>query len=53
MLHPLRPAINATKAPPDLGLRKPMTPEAILLSLADLASAKSDLFGRQSAHDGG
>ena len=53
MLKSILPAINPTKAPPELGLRKPMTPEAILLSLADLASGKGDLFARQSARDGG
>ena len=53
MLQSLLHAINATRAPKELGLRDPMTPEAILLSLADNASGKGDLVAKTAANDGG
>lgn len=53
MLQSLLHAINATKAPRQLGLRDPMTPEAMLLSLADNASGRGDLVGAAASKDGG
>lgn len=53
MLQSLLHAINATKAPKELGLKDPMTPEAMLLSLADNASGKGDLVAKIASYDGG
>lgn len=53
MLQSLLHAINATRGPQHLGLRSPMTPEAILLSLADNASGKGDLVAKTASDDGG
>ena len=53
MLQSLLHAINATRAPKELGLRDPMTPEAILLSLADNASGRGDLVRISASKDGG
>ena len=46
LLQSLLHAINATKAPRELGMRDPVTPEAILLSLADRASGRGDLTAK-------
>ena len=53
MLQSLLHAVTAIKGPPSLGLRDPMTPEAILLSLADNASGKGDLMAKVAANEGG
>ena len=53
MLQSLLHAVTATKATPSLGLRDPMTPEAILLSLADNASGKGDLMAKVAANEEG
>ena len=45
-------AINATKAPRELGLRDPVTPEGILLSLADRASGNGDLVRALASSEG-
>lgn len=47
-------ALTATYgAPPHLGLREPLSLEAILLSMADRASGRSELIGRLAPTDGG
>jgi 3'-5' exoribonuclease len=52
MLQSLLHAINATKGPKELGCRNPVTPEAILLGLADGASGIGDLIRKQSTGRG-
>jgi hypothetical protein len=52
MLQSLLHAINATKAPKHFGLRDPVTPEAILLSLADRASGMGDLVAKTAGRKG-
>jgi 3'-5' exoribonuclease len=39
--------------PAKSGFRAPVTPEGALVSAADIASGRGDLYGRQSAADGG
>lgn len=53
-LQSLLHALNAASgAPAHLGMRAPITPESILLSLADRASGKGNLLARQQAPEGG
>lgn len=53
-LQSLLHALNAASgAPAHLGMRAPITPESILLSLADRASGKGNLLARQQAPGGG
>lgn len=46
-------ALTAAQAPEWVGLRRPQTPEAHLLSLADRASGHADLVNRHQAEEGG
>lgn len=46
-------ALTAAQAPDWMGLRRPQTPEAQLISLADRASGHADLVNRHQAEEGG